>query len=217
MARVSLLDRERLEPGEAALVRLTLQQPIGALAGDRIVLRDTGATCTIGGGVVLDPFPPRRGRRTAGRLAQLAALEASDAVEALRGLLAVAPGWTDQASVHAGAECAGGGPGGVDRLGAGGGGRWADPVAGCVRWRACGGPGGAGGASSGVSRTAGVAGRAAAAGADGAATGGGVSPGYWRRCCGRARSLRTVRGSGCRRTGFRCLRRTTGCGARLGR
>ena len=77
MARVSLLDRERLEPGEAALVRLTMQQPIGALAGDRIVLRDTGATCTLGGGAVLDPFPPRRGRRTVGRLAQLGALEVS--------------------------------------------------------------------------------------------------------------------------------------------
>jgi selenocysteine-specific elongation factor len=96
MARVSLLDRERLEPGEAALARLTLRQPIGALAGDRIVLRDTGATCTLGGGAVLDPFPPRRGRRTVGRLAQLAALEVSGAVEALRGLLAVPPGWTDQ-------------------------------------------------------------------------------------------------------------------------
>jgi selenocysteine-specific elongation factor len=92
---VSLLDRERLEPGQAGLVRLTLQQPVGALAGDRVVLRDTGATCTLGGGVVLDAFPPRRGRRSAGRLAQLAALGASDVVEALRGVLAVAPGWTD--------------------------------------------------------------------------------------------------------------------------
>jgi selenocysteine-specific elongation factor len=97
MARVSLLDRERLEPGQAALARLTLQQPIGALAGDRIVLRDTGATSTIGGGIVLDPFPPRRGRRTSRRLMQLEALEMSGATEALRRLLAVAPGWTDQA------------------------------------------------------------------------------------------------------------------------
>jgi selenocysteine-specific elongation factor len=96
MARISLLDRERLEPGEAAFARLTLQQPIGALAGDRIVLRDTGATCTIGGGIVLDPFPPRRGRRTPVRQAQLEALRAPGTVEALRGLLAVAPGWTDQ-------------------------------------------------------------------------------------------------------------------------
>jgi selenocysteine-specific elongation factor len=96
MARVSLLDRDRLQPGQAVRVRLTLQQPIGALAGDRMVLRDTGATTTIGGGVVLDPFPPRRGRLTPARLAQLAALEAPGTVEALRGLLAVAPGWTDQ-------------------------------------------------------------------------------------------------------------------------
>ncbi len=96
MARVSLLDQERLEPGQAAAARLTLQQPIGALARDRIVLRDTGATCTIGGGVVLDPFPPRRGRRTAGRLAQLRTLIEADPVQALRGLLNVAPGWVAQ-------------------------------------------------------------------------------------------------------------------------
>ena len=95
MARVSLLNQERLEPGSVAFARLTLQQPIGALAGDKIVLRDTGATCTIGGGLILDPFPPRRGRRTAMRLAQLATMEAPETLDALRGLLAVSPGWTD--------------------------------------------------------------------------------------------------------------------------
>ncbi len=98
MARVSPLDRDRLEPNEAALVRLTVQQPIGALAHDRIVLRDAGATSTIGGGVVLDPFPPRRGRRTPNRLAQLHQLAASDTTAALRGLLSVPPGWTEQAA-----------------------------------------------------------------------------------------------------------------------
>lgn len=97
MARVSLLDRERLEPGETGLMRLTLQQPVGALARDRIVLRDTGATSTIGGGEVVDPFPPHRGRRTSARLAQLRVLDAPEAISALRGLLAVTPGWTDAA------------------------------------------------------------------------------------------------------------------------
>jgi selenocysteine-specific elongation factor len=98
MARIALLDAERLEPGETALARLTLQQPIGVLARDRIVLRDSGATRTLGGGVVLDPFPPRRGRRTPARLAQLAALETADTAGALRGLLAAAPGWTGEAA-----------------------------------------------------------------------------------------------------------------------
>ena len=97
MARVSLLERDRLDPADAALVRLTLQQPIGALAGDRVVLRDTGATRTIGGGVVVDPFPPRRGRRSPTRLAQLRALDEPDLAKALRAVLAVAPGWTEAA------------------------------------------------------------------------------------------------------------------------
>jgi selenocysteine-specific elongation factor len=98
MARVSLLDGERLEPGHGTLARLSVPRPIGALACDRIVLRDTGATCTIGGGVVLDPFPPRRGRRTPLRLAQLRALRTEEPGDALRRLLEVAPGWTDLSS-----------------------------------------------------------------------------------------------------------------------
>ncbi|MFO1028625.1 MAG: selenocysteine-specific translation elongation factor [Acetobacteraceae bacterium] len=98
MGRVSLLDHDRLAPGDSALARLTLREPIGGLARDRFVLRDTGATRTIGGGTVLDPFPPRRGRRTPQRLAQLAPLEHGDAAGALRGLLAEPPHWTDAAA-----------------------------------------------------------------------------------------------------------------------
>jgi selenocysteine-specific elongation factor len=98
MARAAPLDRDRIEPGEQAPVRLTLQTPIGALARDRLVLRDSSAAATIGGGIVLDPFPPNRGRRTPARLAQLTALDAPDAATALTGLLAVPPGWTDRAA-----------------------------------------------------------------------------------------------------------------------
>jgi selenocysteine-specific elongation factor len=97
-ARVAPLDVERIEPGDAALARLTLDHPIGALARDRLVLRDATATRTIGGGLVIDPFPQRRGRRTTERLAQLAALDAPDAAAALRGLLTLPPQWTDAAT-----------------------------------------------------------------------------------------------------------------------
>jgi selenocysteine-specific elongation factor len=97
MARVHALDGERIQPGSDALVRLTLDRPIGALAGDRLVLRDAGASRTVGGGSVIDPFPPARGRRTPARLAQLAALEAPEPEIALRQLLELPPGWTDRA------------------------------------------------------------------------------------------------------------------------
>jgi len=97
MARVQPLDRDRIPPGADGFVRLTLAHPIGALAGDRLVLRDAGASRTIGGGKVIDPFPPPRGRRTPARLVQLAALQPETAAVALGQLLALPPGWTDRA------------------------------------------------------------------------------------------------------------------------
>jgi selenocysteine-specific elongation factor len=49
-----------LQPGEPRAVRLVLQEPVLARAGDRFVLRRASPTATIGGGVVVDPLPPRR-------------------------------------------------------------------------------------------------------------------------------------------------------------
>ncbi|MBC7636994.1 MAG: selenocysteine-specific translation elongation factor [Acetobacteraceae bacterium] len=71
-ARVSPL-ASPIGPGEIGLVRAVLDQPVAALIGDRLVLRDAGATKTLGGGVVLDPWPILRGARSPARLAQLAA------------------------------------------------------------------------------------------------------------------------------------------------
>ncbi|MBV9758684.1 MAG: selenocysteine-specific translation elongation factor, partial [Alphaproteobacteria bacterium] len=92
--RVAPLDPARLAPGGAGVVRLTLDRAIGALAGDRLVLRDAAASRTIGGGRVLDPFPPRRGRASPVRLSQLAALTDADPAGALGRLLGEPPGWT---------------------------------------------------------------------------------------------------------------------------
>ena len=75
-ARVSPLAGP-IGPGEIGLVRAVLDQPVAALIGDRLVLRDAGATTTLGGGVVLDPWPILRGARTPARLAQLAAPDLS--------------------------------------------------------------------------------------------------------------------------------------------
>ena len=49
-------------PGETGQARLVLEAPLVARGGDRFVLRSFSPVTTIGGGVVLDPFPPQRSR-----------------------------------------------------------------------------------------------------------------------------------------------------------
>ena len=90
-ARVVLLEGTPIAPGTSALVQLELDRPIGALHGDRFILRDQSAQRTIGGGSVLDAFAPPARRRKSQRLAALAALEKPTAAEALAALLAQDP------------------------------------------------------------------------------------------------------------------------------
>jgi len=51
-----------------------LDEKVGVLAGDRVILRDPSALRTIAGAAVVDPFGPPRNRRTPRRLAELRAL-----------------------------------------------------------------------------------------------------------------------------------------------
>ena len=90
--RIALLGGAAIEPGASALVQLTLDQAIGAAYGDRFIVRDQSAQRTIGGGRVIDIFPPARGRSKPGRLAELVAHEMPDPALALAGLLAGAEG-----------------------------------------------------------------------------------------------------------------------------
>jgi selenocysteine-specific elongation factor len=61
-AKVILLDRDRLEPGERALTQIQLDQPLVAHRQDRFIIRSYSPTTTIGGGRVIDPDPPRHRR-----------------------------------------------------------------------------------------------------------------------------------------------------------
>ncbi|HEU0216145.1 MAG TPA: selenocysteine-specific translation elongation factor [Stellaceae bacterium] len=87
VGRVALLGSRMVAPGEQGFAQLDLDRPIGALWGDRVVLRDHGALHTLGGGRVVDPWGPRRGRARPERLAALAALHEPDAGDALEALL----------------------------------------------------------------------------------------------------------------------------------
>jgi selenocysteine-specific elongation factor len=86
-ARIRLTGTEELGPGESALARLRLDEPLVALPGDGFVLRSSSPQVTVGGGTVLDPTPT--GRRP--DPSWLEALEAGDAAKAVPLALARRP------------------------------------------------------------------------------------------------------------------------------
>jgi selenocysteine-specific elongation factor len=77
-AQVILLDRDTLQPGESAYVQLRLKEPALLLSGDSYILRISAPATTVGGGIVLDPFPPRRRRRSSEALELLEAFGQSE-------------------------------------------------------------------------------------------------------------------------------------------
>ena len=105
MGRVALLEGDRLAPGDTALAQLVLEEKVGALAGDRVILRDPSATRTIAGATVIDPFGPPRNRRTPRRLAELAALGEADA-DVLPKLLRLESGFVETGALRPGAQSA---------------------------------------------------------------------------------------------------------------
>ncbi|HLB28041.1 MAG TPA: selenocysteine-specific translation elongation factor, partial [Dehalococcoidales bacterium] len=52
MAKVRLLDKEKLEPGETAWVQIVLESPVAMVKGDRFIIRST--MDTLGGGAVIE-------------------------------------------------------------------------------------------------------------------------------------------------------------------
>ena len=62
LAKVVLLDRDKLEPGDSCYAQVRFTDPIAAKAGDRFVIRFYSPLETIGGGVVLEDAPLRHKR-----------------------------------------------------------------------------------------------------------------------------------------------------------
>ncbi|MCX7180646.1 MAG: selenocysteine-specific translation elongation factor, partial [Proteobacteria bacterium] len=93
--RLALLEGETLLPGASQLAEILLDQPIGTLIHDRFILRDQSAIRTLGGGRVLDIFPPTRHKRAAARLALLRLCALDDSALALQEALDQQPTGVD--------------------------------------------------------------------------------------------------------------------------
>jgi selenocysteine-specific elongation factor len=65
-ARLIVLTKDAIEPGEELFTQFAFREPIVTLPGDRFILRGSYAIQTIGGGTVLDIVPGRHKRKVAG-------------------------------------------------------------------------------------------------------------------------------------------------------
>lgn len=82
-ARLVLLDRELLSPGERGFAQLRTAEPVACAWGQRFIVRSENASRTIGGGRVLRPDGPRRRLNLDEDPASLARLGGDDAASRL--------------------------------------------------------------------------------------------------------------------------------------
>ncbi|MEI6045199.1 MAG: selenocysteine-specific translation elongation factor [Chloroflexota bacterium] len=90
---VTILDKERLLPGESGLLQFRLAEPLALAKGDRFILRLPSPSQTIGGGIVLDTQPRRHKRFQEEVITTLQILEQGTPTEILLQHLNTGEGW----------------------------------------------------------------------------------------------------------------------------
>jgi selenocysteine-specific elongation factor len=85
MAKVRLLEKEEIKPGEAAWAQFALEKPLAIVKGDRYIIRSTMET--LGGGGIVDAHAKRLKRFRPEIIANLQARESGTAEQAIIALL----------------------------------------------------------------------------------------------------------------------------------
>ncbi len=81
LGRVVLLEHDEMQPGENGYVQIVMEEPVVCNKGDRFVIRFYSPVTTIGGGVVIDPHPPKQKRFNEAVLEEIAVKEEGDLEE----------------------------------------------------------------------------------------------------------------------------------------
>ena len=85
MAKVRLLDKEELKPGEAGWAQLTLDKPVAVVKDDRFIIRSPQET--LGGGGIIDPHARRHRRFRPAIIQSLKSRESGTAQEVIMATL----------------------------------------------------------------------------------------------------------------------------------
>jgi len=88
MAKLILLGSASVRPKEPAFCQIVLSEPLLALRGDRFIIRDETARRTLGGGVVIHPWPRTHGRREPGLTDKLRTLQRGELASVVELFLA---------------------------------------------------------------------------------------------------------------------------------
>jgi selenocysteine-specific elongation factor len=83
IARITLLDKDELAPGQKAFAQLVLANKDVIVAGDRFVLRSYSPVTTIGGGQIIDPLPAKHKRQNEKIIADLNILQSGPLPEGI--------------------------------------------------------------------------------------------------------------------------------------
>lgn len=83
LGRVVLLEHDELQPGTQGYVQIVMEEPLVCAKGDRFVIRFYSPVTTIGGGVIIDPHPPRQKRFNEAVLQEIAVKEEGDLEEVI--------------------------------------------------------------------------------------------------------------------------------------
>ena len=86
-----LVQIRQLSPDSSTYFQINSAEPLFGFSGDRFILRDPSCARTIGGGVIVDSFVPRRGRSSSDRLKALEAMDQDD-YAALNSLIKLSSG-----------------------------------------------------------------------------------------------------------------------------
>jgi len=87
MARINLLDRDDIAPGDKGFAQLFLAVPAVVMAGDCFVIRSYSPVTTIGGGAVVDPLPRKHKRYSKQILHELEHLQYGDDLERIATMI----------------------------------------------------------------------------------------------------------------------------------
>jgi selenocysteine-specific elongation factor len=88
-SKIQILRDHALAPGEEDFARIVLNEALAMAVRDRFVIRDTSATRTMGGGIILDLAPPERHRASPQRRTEFGYLGGENELAVLRNLLQI--------------------------------------------------------------------------------------------------------------------------------